>query len=139
MAWVVDSCVLLDIALQDPVFATPSAKLVDKLARYRLVVCPITLVEVSPCFGGSVEGVCDFARRLGCETDWDWMAIDTASAGDAWSKHVMLKRRGESRRRPVADILIGAFAVRAGGLITRNADPFKAVFQTLPLATPEAD
>ena len=136
MAWVVDSCVILDIALNDSVFAKPSARLLDRLGRETLVICPVSLVEVAPCFGGTVENVRQFADLIGINHVWDWMPADTDEAAAAWTRHVSFKRGGHLRRRPVADILIGAFALRAGGLITRNADHFRTVFPSLKLAEP---
>ena len=138
MAWVVDSCVILDVALNDSVFAKPSARLLDRLGKETLVICPVSLVEVAPCFGGTVENVRHFADLIGIDHTWDWMPVDTEEAAAAWSRHVSFKRGGQIRRRPVADILIGAFALRAGGLITRNTDHFKTVFPSLKLAEPHA-
>lgn len=138
MAWVVDSCVILDIVLNDPVFAKPSARLLDRLGREGLVLCPVSLVEVTPCFGGEARNVREFADLIGVDHGWDWLQDDTDRAAAAWSRHVSLKRGGHVRRRPVADILIGAFALRAGGLITRNGGHFKSVFPTLSLAEPVA-
>lgn len=39
-------------------------------------------------------------------------------------------------RRPIADILIGAFAARHEGLVTRNPDHFRPFFPQLVLAEP---
>ena len=36
----------------------------------------------------------------------------------------------------VADILIGAFASRRNGILTRNASDFRTVFPTLAIAAP---
>jgi predicted nucleic acid-binding protein len=138
MGWVVDSCVILDIALNDSEFAKPSAKLLDRLGRDGLVICPVSLVEVAPCFGGKIENVRQFADLIGADHEWNWMPIDTEVAAAAWSQHVALKRGGHVRRRPIADILIGAFALRSGGLITRNADHFRTVFPSLVIATPRS-
>ena len=138
MSWVVDSCVILDIVLNDPVFAKPSARLLDRLSREGLVLCPVSLVELAPCFGGEARNVRAFADLIGVDHTWDWMRTDTEAAAAAWSKHVSFKRGGQLRRRPVADILIGAFALRVGGLITRNIGHFKPVFSTLSLAEPVA-
>ncbi|MEI7899176.1 MAG: type II toxin-antitoxin system VapC family toxin [bacterium] len=138
MAWVVDSCVILDIVLNDPEFAKPSARLLDRLGRQGLVLCPVSLVELAPCFGGEIRNVREFADLIGVDHGWDWMRGDTEAAAAAWSRHVSLERGGQAGRRPVADILIGAFALRVGGLITRNTGHVKPVFPTLPLAEPGA-
>jgi predicted nucleic acid-binding protein len=36
----------------------------------------------------------------------------------------------------VADVLIGAFAIRHDGLITRNDADFRALYPTLPIINP---
>ncbi len=49
----------------------------------------------------------------------------------------MRKRVGEASKRPVADVLIGAYALSKGGLITRNEDDFRALFPNLLIYNPE--
>jgi predicted nucleic acid-binding protein len=39
-------------------------------------------------------------------------------------------------RRPLADVLIGAFASRYQGLITRNTDDFASIFPDLKVGVP---
>ncbi|MCX6539760.1 MAG: hypothetical protein NT151_12625 [Acidobacteria bacterium] len=41
-------------------------------------------------------------------------------------------------RRPVADVLIGAFASTRQGLLTRNPTDFAPVFPSLTIVTPDA-
>ena len=136
MSWVVDSCVLLDVALRDPEYGVPSALFLEEKRADGLVACPITLVEVAPVFGGNLADVRTFLKVMGAEAAAPWMEADTEAAAAAWTRHVERKRAGKVARRPVADILIGAFACRHGGLITRNPDPFRASFPHLVLAQP---
>ena len=136
MPWTIDSCVLLDIALADPAFAMPSAKLLDRLRRDGLVICPVSVVEVAPCFGGLAANVQDFAEQIGADAKWEWVPADTENAAAAWSRHVSFKRAGKGIRRPIADILIGAFALRTGGLVTRNVRHFSAIFPSLKIVDP---
>lgn len=42
MAWVVDTCVLIDVAEADPTFGVASAKLLDSKRADRLTICPVT-------------------------------------------------------------------------------------------------
>lgn len=49
----------------------------------------------------------------------------------AWNRHVQRKRAGKSARRPVADVMIGAFAMANGGLITRNGADIRRLFPAL--------
>jgi hypothetical protein len=45
-------------------------------------------------------------------------------------------RQRKVLRRPVADILIGAFAAGRHGLLTRNAADFRRAFPTLKIIEP---
>jgi hypothetical protein len=50
MAWVADTCLLIDVAEADPQFGVASAKLFDLLRVDGLVICPVTYVELAPLF-----------------------------------------------------------------------------------------
>lgn len=136
MAWVVDSCVLLDIALGESVWSVPSAQLIDRFVADGLVVCPVSVVEIAPYFDGDVAKERMFLDQINICHNWDWLPEDTEMAAKAWAKHVHLKREQRVSKRPVADILIGAFAMRVGGLLTRNASHFKTVFPRLRIEVP---
>jgi len=56
MALVVDSCVLLDIALRDPSFGIPSALLLEDRRKQSLVARPVSIGEICPQFDGSAKG-----------------------------------------------------------------------------------
>jgi predicted nucleic acid-binding protein len=136
--WVVDSCVLLDIALKDPVHGLPSALFLDTQRRQGVVVCPVSVIEIAPFFGGEIGHVREFLKVMGAESGAPWMEADTEAAAAGWTRYVRLKRTGQAARRPVADILIGAFATRFQGLITRNPEHFRAFFPDLNLSEPPA-
>ena len=136
MPWVIDSCVVLDVALKDEVFGMPSALLLESKRPEGLTICPVTVVEVAPFFGGEAAAVRTFLGEMGADVSIAWMESDTDAAAAAWSRFVRLKREGAVRRRPVADILIGAFACRLGGLVTRNPSHFAPFFPELPLSVP---
>jgi len=135
-SWVVDSCVLLDVALKDPVHGVSSALFLEGKRGDGLVVCSISVIEVAPFFGGDLKNVRAFLKVMGAESDAPWMETDTEAAVTGWTRYVRLKRAGQVGRRPIADILIGAFAVRYQGLITRNTDHFRPFFPELTLAAP---
>ena len=136
MSWVVDTCLLLDVALKDSVFGIPTAAFLDSLRDEGLTVCPVSLVEISPAFDGNPKEVRNFLRICGAESNENWDADDTDAAAQAWARYVHLKKLGMSGRRPVADILIGGFAMRFQGLLTRNAGDFKPFFPRLRLRHP---
>ena len=139
MAWVVDSCVMLDIALKDPEFGLSSALFLEELRGEGLVICPISVVELTPQFGDEIENVEEFVEKLGAVRSTDWMAADTENAGAGWARYVRQKRAGSTGKRPIADILIGGFACRFQGLVTRNPSDFEPFFPDLVLRAPSAD
>lgn len=138
MPWVIDSCVLLDVALKDPAHGLSSALFLEARRGEGLTVCPVSIVEIAPFFDGSVATVREFLKLMAAESSASWMEADTEAAVQGWTRYLRLKRAGESAKRPVADILIGAFAVRHQGLITRNPDDFRPLFPRMTILAPPA-
>ena len=136
MAWVVDTCLLIDLAVDDPEFFAASARLVEGKQPEGLVVCPISVVELAPVFGGQPPAVVEFLRRLDIPWPESWTHADTQTAFTAWNHYVAGKRQGNLAKRPIADVLIGAFATRFQGLLTRNTSDFRRVFPALTIAEP---
>jgi predicted nucleic acid-binding protein len=136
--WIVDSCVLLDIALRDPAHGLASALFLDKRRKEGLAVCPVSIIEIAPFFAGEIGHVREFLKVLGADAGRPWLEADTEVAVRGWSRYVGLKRQGTAPRRPLADMLIGAYASRHSGLITRNPSHFRPYFPDLPLAQPPA-
>ena len=136
MAWVLDSCVLLDVALKDPEFGLPSALLIEELRGDGLVVCPVSAIELTPQFGGLVRNVEQFLTLLGAEPYAGWLEADTENAAAGWMRYVQQKRAGRTGKRPIADILIGGFACRYRGLVTRNPKHFLPFFPELLIRQP---
>src|SRR5437870_4088022 len=131
MAWVVDTCLLLDIGLDDPQFAGKSEQLLNRKAADGLVICPLTFVELAPAFGGQTKPLEEFLFNLGIDYCEDWTWEDTKQANAAWSRYVQKRRAKQAAKRPVADVLIGAFASRFKGLLTRNSADFASLLPSL--------
>ena len=132
MAWVVDTCVLLDIHTGDPAFSHLSAACLTRHLSDGLVVCPVTYVEMAPAFAGDMNLEDLFLGQLGVEWPTSWTLLDTRAAHSLWHDHVTSKRSGHAGKRPVADVLIEAFAQRFQGLITRKPKHFT----TVPVSAP---
>jgi len=66
-----------------------------------------------------------------------WTSQDTRAAFRSWNEYVRKRRSGIVAKRPIADILIGAFARRFDGLLTRNAKQFSRLFPELTLVEPK--
>jgi predicted nucleic acid-binding protein len=136
MAWVVDTCVLVDVLEGDPSFGEASAACIDKHLPAGLVVCPVTYIELAPAFLGDESREIEFLTRVGISCDEGWERADTRAAHAAWTRYIERKRTGKAPRRPLADILIGAFASRFDGLITRNPGDLKLLFKQLRIVEP---
>ena len=139
MAWVVDTCILLDIGLDDPAFGEASETLLQGSAEAGLLVCPVTFIELAPAFGGSLTALRKFLSGLAVDYAALWQEQDTQQAAQAWSRHIARRRVHPARttKRPVADVLIGGFALRFDGLLTRNTGDFRKLFPSLRLVSPE--
>lgn len=138
MAWVVDTCILLDVGLDDPAFGKGSEALLQKKAQDGLVVCPVTFIELAPAFAGNLGALRRFLSALTVDHAEPWQEQDTDKAARAWSRHIARRREYPQHlaKRPVADALIGGFAMRFDGLITRNTGDFRKLFPGLRLICP---
>jgi predicted nucleic acid-binding protein len=136
MAWVADTCLLIDVAEADPQFGVASANLLDRLRADGLVTCPVTYVELAPLFNADEGAQQRFLHNPA--TTWlePWTMADTREAYVGWHRYVADRRAGATARRPIADVLIGAFAMRFQGLLTRNEADFRQVFPALKILTP---
>jgi predicted nucleic acid-binding protein len=52
MSWVIDTCLIIDVLENDPSFGEPSARLIDRLSKDGLTLCPVSYVELAPAFLG---------------------------------------------------------------------------------------
>jgi predicted nucleic acid-binding protein len=136
MAWVIDTCVVIDILENDPEFGVRSARKLEALLDDGLVLCPVTMVELSPAFDGNLPAQKEFLDMCGIDYHQPFTVADSESAHAAWNEYVQAKRRRQTAKRPVADLLIGGFALRFDGLITRNPNDFQPWFKTLMIVVP---
>ena len=89
-------------------------------------------------FGGDIRAVREFAALMGADGHAAWLEADVEAAVAGWTRYAQIKRAGKTGRRPLADILIGAFACRFSGLVTRNPDHFRPFFPNLRVLVPRA-
>lgn len=136
MSWLVDTCVLLDIVDGDSAFGRASARTLDRLAKDGLEISPVTAVELSPAFLGDSDRESSFLRDHGVEVSANWDLAARRAAEAAWAAHVLARRKGFAPKRPVADVLIGALALRHEGLVTRNPDDFHRFYPSLRIVVP---
>ena len=136
MTWVVDTCVIIDVLEDDPDFGLRSARLLQKHLAEGLLISPVTHIELAPAFSGDLTEQKRFLDQAGIAFGGAWTVADTEAAHQAWNLHVAARRAGSLPKRPVADILIGAFASNRRGLITRNVRDFRKSFPKLKILEP---
>lgn len=136
--WVVDTCVIIDVLCGDGAFSTKSADALDAKRGDGLAIAPITYVELAPSFGGDANEQDVVLAGLGINVDFGGSRGTVLEAHRAWYEHVQRKRAGAVAKRPIADVLIGAYAMQNGGLITRNETDFRLLYPNLAIFNPEA-
>jgi hypothetical protein len=136
MAWVVDSCILLDIGLADPVCGVRSAQCVAGKLTDGVVACPLSQIEIAPEFGGQLMQVHYFLGQSGIAYTVDWTQADTEASAKGWAAYVSAKRQGPVRKQPLADVQIGGFAMRFQGIITGNPRDFRQWYPHLKIVVP---
>jgi len=127
MIYSVDTCVLLDILLPDPVHGVLSREVLKKAAKYgKLVVCPIVYAELSPQFKTQVS-LDTFLKETGIEI-LPFTREILWKGGKAWKEYIL--RGGKRKERIIPDFLIGAFSsVKTEAIITRDRGFYKEYFQ----------
>jgi hypothetical protein len=100
MAWVVDTRILLDIALPDPDYGEAAATILEELRPQGLAVCPVTIVEPAPEFGGHPAEIRRFLSLSAIEFHHAWTEVDTDAAGAGWARYVAMKRGARLRSGP---------------------------------------
>lgn len=138
MTWVVDTCVILDVLDNHPDFAKVSSQALQSKLDDVLVVAPITYVELAPAFNGDAMAQDVFLDGLWIQRDFGGGRDIVLAAHRAWNEHIMRKQAGTVKKRPVADVMIGAYAMQKGGLITRNEADFRAFYPSLPIFNPSS-
>ena len=136
MIWVVDTCVLIDLLKADPSFSKVSSAALQSKMDDVLTIAPITYVELAPAFRGDVRAQDEFLDALWIQYDFGGNRDVVLAAHKAWYEHVLRKRSGAVGKRPIADVMIGAYAMQKGGLITRNEADFKTLYPNLTIFNP---
>jgi len=78
----------------------------------------------------------EFLFNLGVTWPEAWTQLDTEEAHRAWQRYIAARRGSKATKRLLADILIGAFASRFDGILTRNESDFRTVFPSLTVTAP---
>ena len=130
MIFVIDTNILLDVFLPDPVHGESSLKLLEEAyQRGSLVICDIVYGELAPQF--------DDKKLLDASLEkMDINIIPTSTdtlykAGQLWLQY---RKKQKTRERIIPDFIIGAFAMVQGSrLITRDRGFYRQYFGNLIL------
>ncbi len=131
----VDSNVLLDVLIPDPVWEGWSSEALAAAAESSpLVINPIVYAEISIGFDRIEQLEAALPPELRREAlPWDAAFL----AGKAY---VAYRRRGGTRLAPLPDFFIGAHAaVRGYTLLTRDGARYRTCFPRLVLISPSAE
>ena len=132
----VDTCVLLDVLVDDPTWADWSERaLADARDAGELAINPIIYAEVAAGFD-TVESldeslpVADFPR----------LALPYPAGFLASKAFLAYRKRGGTKTSPLPDFYIGAHAAVSGyRLLTRDSARYRTYFPKLVLVTPERE
>lgn len=130
----VDTNILLDVFLPDPIHGESSSAALEKAFHEgSLIVNEIVYAELAPQFD-SRKLLNDVLGKLGIQ-----MVVADAeiafSAGETWK--IYRKKQGK-RDRIIADFLIGAHALlKADRLLTRDRGFYKDYFKRLVILNPQ--
>lgn len=133
MITAIDSKVLIDVLIQDPVWRERSHQtLIRAAAKGALVIHEIVAAEISSCFSTREElqkGLDEVPIQIAKSS------LATAfAAGKAYQEY---RRQGGRRERMLADFVIGAHAsLQADRLLTRDRGYYRSYFPDLQLLEP---
>lgn len=113
-----------------------SARMLERLLEDGLCIAPATMVELAAAFAGNLPEQKRSLAQAGISFVEPWTSGDLESSHAAWNAYVKRRRTEKIARRPIADILIGGFAVNRQGLVTRNPADFKPWFPRLVIREP---
>ncbi len=128
MVSVIDTNILLDIFLPDPVYGESSLILLEKMYQQgSLVICDIVYSELAP----------QFCEKNLLDESLEKIGISIISsntdtlyqAGQLWLQY---RKQQKDRERIIPDFIIGAFAMNQGDrLITRDRGFYREYFPWL--------
>lgn len=129
----VDSAVVLDVLLDDPEFGERSMRLIEHhLGKGAVTICPVAFAECAACLEppGKFIEICE-----GLGFTYEDFDLEVCSlAAQIWRDY---RAQGGSRRRILADFLIGAHAMlRAEQLLTRDRGFYRTYFKGLKIESP---
>ena len=130
MISVIDTNILLDIFLPDPVYGESSLKLLEEMYQQgSLVICDIVYSELSPQF--NEKNLLDESlEKIGINI----ISSNTDTLYQAGQLWLQYRKKQKGRDRIIPDFIIGSFAMNQGHrLITRDRGFYRDYFQGLTI------
>jgi predicted nucleic acid-binding protein len=134
MAVLVDTNVLVDIAVRDPVWLEWSRNALSRLAGHvPLTINPIIYAEFSVRYDDIDE-----VEALLPSDEFRRESLPWAAAFAAGAAFRLYRKAGGGRERVLPDFLIGAHAlIRGHSILTRDPKGYRTYFPDVSLITPE--
>lgn len=134
MTVLVDTNVLVDIAVRDPVWLPWSRGMIARIADSEaLAINPIIYAEFSVRYDNIDE-----VNYLLPEQEFRREGLPWAAAFAAGAAFRVYRKGGGGRDRVLPDFLIGAHAaIRGYAILTRDPGGYRSYFPGVPLITPE--
>jgi predicted nucleic acid-binding protein len=136
MITALDTSVLLNVFLPDPIFHDRSLRAVEiAFQQGRLVICEPVYAELAGQFS-SQSTLDTILEEVGI--DVEALGRDTAyAAGQAFKKY---RKAGGKRNRIITDFLVGSHAAVQGyTLMTRDRGFYRSYFHRLAMVDPSLD
>jgi predicted nucleic acid-binding protein len=129
----VDSCVLVDLVINDPKWADWSFEAVARARNEgRLVINPIVYAEVSVAYD-TVEALDEVLPP----EEYEREPLPYAAGFLAGKAYLAYRQRGGQKRSPIADFYVGAHAAASSyRLLTRDVTRFRTYFPKVRLIAP---
>lgn len=129
----VDSCVILDVFENDPVWYSWSVDILDHYSRtHRLCINPVIYTEISIGFKKIEE-----LEEVISDCGFLFLPVPKEALFLAGKAFIRYRRKKGTKKRPLPDFYIGAHAAVSGlGLITRNVKRVRWYFPTVNIVSP---
>lgn len=129
----IDSCVLLDIATDDPMWAEWSDNaLAEAFDNGLVVINPVIYAEISVGYD-TIESLDDALPA----DDYHREPLPHEAGFLAGKAFLAYRKRGGQKRSPLPDFYIGAHAaIKSYRLLTRDSKRYRTYFPSLQLITP---
>jgi len=136
MITAVDTNILIDILEPDPDFGPSSKAALKKcLLQGSVVACEVVWAETATAYGDKIPQLLDILQQMGII--YSPMSQEVAiGAAKSWHAY---RERGGSKKKIVADFLIGAHAsVQCDQLLSRDRGFYRKFFTSLKFIPPDA-